>query len=107
MRCELRLRNEKGRGSSNLGKHEIVRDRPFSVGCMYERKKIFERDHGMCRLCGNGSHLVVHHLNYRHQPLYELLTLCERCHAMVHSWHKEKLKWFNRDWMAFLKSGEE
>jgi len=82
-------------------------DRPFGVYWIYQREQVFKRDHYACRLCGDGLHLEVHHLRYRVQPLYELLTLCKGCHAKVHRKDKHELRFFNRDWMEFLKGGAE
>lgn len=55
------------------------------------RREIMERDNHKCMICGEDSvHLNVHHLRYRKdaEPWeyddYELVTLCEDCHKMVH-----------------------
>lgn len=51
------------------------------------RALILERDHHSCAICGSGKFLSVHHrdldpTNDRHE---NLVTLCEYCHARVHS----------------------
>ena len=55
------------------------------------RREIMERDNHKCMICGEDSVLLnVHHLRYRNfaEPWeyddYELVTLCEDCHKMVH-----------------------
>lgn len=52
------------------------------------RKKIVARDGGACRHCGSRSELHVHHIDFRSnggrtEPR-NLLTLCRKCHALVH-----------------------
>lgn len=53
-----------------------------------KRRAVLQRDRGRCRHCGNaGKGLEVHHLTYvrfGHELLTDLLTLCHRCHAVVH-----------------------
>lgn len=82
---------------------DTVRDRPFSVHWIYERDKVLRRDSYVCRLCGAEEDLVVHHLNYRHQPLYELITLCARCHVRAHKMKRDERRAFTFDWINQLK----
>lgn len=47
------------------------------------REKVFERDHWMCRLCGDESNLEAHHVHYRtlgREDGSELVTLCKHDH---------------------------
>lgn len=44
-------------------------------------------DRYRCQKCGSTSKLNVHHLSYEHlgdEPMEDLITLCESCHAAVH-----------------------
>ena len=52
-----------------------------------KRKKTLARDKHKCTKCGNTTELRVHHLTYDnifHEPLKDLVTLCEACHKQVH-----------------------
>ena len=53
------------------------------------RENILCRDEFKCRLCGANTNLHVHHIRgiHRfHESEYpeDLVTLCERCHTMIH-----------------------
>jgi len=57
-----------------------------------KRLEIFERDKFECRSCmANDKTLHVHHINYEdgkkpwQYPDSNLITLCEKCHEVVHS----------------------
>ena len=51
------------------------------------RQAILDRDHRSCRICRSGDFLSVHHVDC--DPTNDipenLVTLCERCHALVHT----------------------
>lgn len=53
------------------------------------RVEVARRDRGRCRYCGTRRDLHLHHVNLRshgvdHQP-HNLISLCQRCHAKVHT----------------------
>ena len=52
--------------------------------------KVYERDNGLCRLCGN-KYIELHHIRYRserkdliNEPS-NCIMLCNNCHRLVHS----------------------
>lgn len=51
------------------------------------REQIYERDDGLCRQCGRPGE-EIHHVRYRSHSgrgvFTNGLTLCHRCHQMVH-----------------------
>jgi 5-methylcytosine-specific restriction endonuclease McrA len=51
------------------------------------RESILERDSRSCVLCGSATHLHVHHidLDKTNDHPENLVTLCEGCHARVHT----------------------
>jgi len=53
------------------------------------REQIFDRDGWRCQKCGSSSNLEVHHRQFRSQSGHDaednLITLCARCHAEIHS----------------------
>lgn len=51
------------------------------------KEQILERDKHKCRLCNSKKNLQVHHRTYDnlyHEDLEELITLCKKCHYIVH-----------------------
>lgn len=55
-------------------------------------QQIKERDNHKCRICWSGSNLEVHHLTYDRiysEKPYDLVTLCDKCHAMAHKIKQE------------------
>lgn len=51
------------------------------------RDERMQRDDMLCVLCGEFSQLQVHHVTYRnlfHEPLCDLMTVCETCHSRIH-----------------------
>lgn len=52
-----------------------------------KREQVLSRDNYQCINCGSKEDLNVHHLTYKHfkhELLIELITLCKRCHAIIH-----------------------
>jgi hypothetical protein len=47
------------------------------------KKRIKERDSGVCRLCGSNFRLAVHHIDYdkKNSSIDNLVTLCCSCHS--------------------------
>ena len=56
------------------------------------RHEIFNRDNYNCKECGciHRKELIVHHKEYKHgllpweSPNEDLITLCKKCHALIH-----------------------
>jgi len=53
------------------------------------RKHILTRDGYKCRFCNSGLDLNVHHRSYDYigremEQLTDLVTLCRRCHSILH-----------------------
>jgi|SRR6185437_229413 len=52
------------------------------------RDKVLQRAHGVCEGCLERPAIHVHHQTYAHlgrEFMFELLALCEECHARLHS----------------------
>ena len=53
------------------------------------RRRVLARDRHRCRCCGRATQLHVHHIVLRSHggrtKVYNLVTLCIRCHALVHA----------------------
>ena len=53
------------------------------------RRRVLRRDRHRCRCCGSRMQLHVHHIVLRSEggrtKAHNLLTLCVRCHALVHA----------------------
>jgi len=51
-------------------------------------RQALERDSWRCQVCGAGTHLQVHHQEFRSRSgddsLHNLITLCVDCHRQVH-----------------------
>lgn len=57
-----------------------------------KRAKVLQRAKGICEGCLDAPATVVHHLNYWNvmdELLFQLVALCEPCHARCHSQHPE------------------
>ena len=58
--------------------------------------KVYERDEGICRICGSGRNLHLHHIIYRSEDKSKIndinncIMLCNECHLMI---HENKKKW--------------
>ena len=53
----------------------------------HTRHTILHRDHYHCRACHARRRLHVHHITYKRlgaEAPADLLTLCQRCHTLVH-----------------------
>lgn len=58
-----------------------------------KRKKVLERDNYLCQACLTNPAQEVHHLTYNNiydEPLYELISVCKRCHIKIEE--QKKLK---------------
>ena len=57
----------------------------------HKRAEILKRDHKQCVICGNKSHLQVHHIySLDVKPCLKLennnlITLCDSCHHNAHN----------------------
>lgn len=53
--------------------------------------KVYERDNGICQMCGSNQNLNLHHILYRSQRRdlidepTNCIMLCSDCHRLVHS----------------------
>jgi len=64
--------------SKSLAKYRASKWKKF-------REKILKRDGHRCLKCGDDEYLCVHHLNYDdYFDPKNVITLCIRCHAVVH-----------------------
>ena len=60
---------------------------------LLKRKKVLERDKHLCQACLTNKANQVHHLTYQNiydEPLFELISVCPRCHDKIES--KKRLK---------------
>jgi 5-methylcytosine-specific restriction endonuclease McrA len=56
------------------------------------RQAVLERDGGRCQACLKVEATQVHHKTYKHiynEPLFDLVSICRRCHEMLHPEHQE------------------
>lgn len=53
-----------------------------------KREQRMKKDNYQCQKCGTAKNLVIHHIRYPAawgmEDIDDLLTLCDRCHALVH-----------------------
>ena len=57
-----------------------------------KRARVLKRANGLCEGCLDAKATVVHHTTYAHmgdELLYELVALCQSCHAKAHPEHHE------------------
>ena len=53
--------------------------------------KVYNRDNGICQMCGSNQNLNLHHILYRSQRRdlidepTNCIMLCSQCHELVHS----------------------
>lgn len=55
------------------------------------RQRRIQIDGGRCQGCGSRQRLHVHHKtyeNFTHEPLTDLVTVCEVCHGLIHRMHE-------------------
>jgi len=75
---------------------------PYTTDWTIElRRAIRERDHYICRLCGNqqgDTAFDVHHIDYDKKNCCpeNLITLCRKCHIKTNSHRDYWLKFFNK-----------
>lgn len=59
------------------------------------RKKEYYSRHGCkCDICGSGSHIQLHHLNYKrlgYENDSDLIGLCTECHMLLHAYKDQYL----------------
>lgn len=54
-------------------------------------QKVYERDKGICQLCGSSNWIEAHHVLYKSERKdlidepTNLILLCKKCHMLVHS----------------------
>jgi 5-methylcytosine-specific restriction endonuclease McrA len=56
------------------------------------RARVLARARERCEGCGEAKAAAVHHLTYAHlgaEFLWELVALCDPCHARVHGWKQK------------------
>ena len=77
----------------SVQEEERRRDNPAYYGYISSevwREKRMQRlrlDGFQCQKCGTGKNLRVHHITYEnfgHEPMEDLITLCDNCHSKVH-----------------------
>jgi hypothetical protein len=57
------------------------------------RKAVFKRDCGVCQSCLTVKATQVHHIRYDnlgHEPLFDLISICTKCHKKLHSIRNER-----------------
>lgn len=75
------------------------------------RRKVLDRDSEQCQSCGTGgeNRLQLHHIEFRSQggghDADNLVTLCFRCHRLVHEavLEIERLEWRMGEWSFFVR----
>jgi 5-methylcytosine-specific restriction endonuclease McrA len=58
-----------------------------------KRRKVLERDNYLCQACLTNEAQEVHHLTYENiydEPLFELISVCKRCHEKIETKKKNK-----------------
>lgn len=79
----------------NKGIKKVSKKRIFVNKDVYQ--KVYERDKGLCRLCGNNN-IQLHHIIYRSEDKSKIndidncIMLCDKCHRLVHSNKKKYQK---------------
>lgn len=52
------------------------------------RHSVLVRDNYTCQICNSSANLHIHHMSYKnlfHEPLDDLITLCDTCHTNIHN----------------------
>jgi 5-methylcytosine-specific restriction endonuclease McrA len=58
-----------------------------------KRKKVLERDNYLCQACLTNKAEEIHHLTYENiydEPLYQLISVCKRCHDKIEAKKQNK-----------------
>jgi 5-methylcytosine-specific restriction endonuclease McrA len=68
----------------------------YSPEWQARRSKVLKRERGICQSCGEARATEVHHTPaaYRHvfhEPLFELVALCRKCHEEITAMDKGQL----------------
>ena len=72
------------------------------------RKAVLKRDKNKCRFCGKKA-THIHHLTYKNifqEPLYDLVSLCNGCHQLIHAIEEVSDGWGVPSSICKLKRGE-
>lgn len=70
----------------NEYEYEIYREYYLSDLWKRKRIKVLKRDNHLCQACLTNKATEVHHLTYNNfmdEPLFELISLCHRCHDKI------------------------
>lgn len=71
------------------------------------RKRIIERDQGLCVRCG-ARYEEIHHIVFRSQgglgTVDNGCCVCHKCHELAHKWDKVR-RWFERFRLKLLDGG--
>jgi CRISPR/Cas system-associated protein Cas10 (large subunit of type III CRISPR-Cas system) len=57
-----------------------------------KREKYFDAKGRWCKACRSHENIKIHHLsydNFGHEPLMDLVSLCNSCHVKVHQLHRK------------------
>jgi hypothetical protein len=65
--------------------------------------KVYERDGGICQMCGSIKNIMVHHIDgngagklnpeEKNNGMSNLVLLCKSCHAKIHRLGRKKSEW--------------
>lgn len=75
---------------SSIINEERRRDNPAYYGYVNSevwREKRLKLDNFQCQMCETAKNLRVHHITYEHfghEPMEDLITLCDNCHRKIH-----------------------
>ena len=76
-----------GRTGSRRWRRVEYREYRLSTAWKIKRGIVLDLDEWTCRKCNCAAATQVHHLSYRsvfHEPLRDLISLCEDCHSRCH-----------------------
>lgn len=84
--CDGVHEHDDGRGGDGRGRSKSAVDDPTPKPL---RNRVLARDGHRCRSCGDRTCVMVHHIVWRSDGgptvASNLITLCARCHALVHA----------------------